>query len=54
MPGQRKSIRLKDYDYTQEGAYFVTICVNNRRCLFGDVSDGEMILNEYGKIIRQL
>ncbi|MCF7878907.1 MAG: hypothetical protein K9L95_05535, partial [Candidatus Omnitrophica bacterium] len=51
MPGQRKSIRLMGYDYAQRGAYFITICVNNRKCLFGNVCDGEMILNECGKII---
>lgn len=51
MPDQRKSIRLTGYDYAQRGAYFITICVNNRKCLFGNVCDGEMVLNEWGKII---
>ena len=46
----RRSIRLKGYDYSQEGLYFVTICVQNRHCLFGRIADKEMILNEYGKI----
>ena len=46
----RRSIRLKGYDYSQVGLYFVTICVKNRLHLFGDVCDGEMVLNEYGKI----
>ena len=32
---KRKAIRLKEYDYGQNGAYFVTICTQNRRCLFG-------------------
>jgi putative transposase len=50
MPGNRKSIRLKDYDYTQAGAYYVTVCVNNRKCMFGDVHNGEMVLNEYGEM----
>jgi REP element-mobilizing transposase RayT/thiol-disulfide isomerase/thioredoxin len=50
MPVNRKSIRLKDYDYTQEGAYYVTACVNGRECIFGDVDEGKMVLNEYGKI----
>ncbi|MCF7873319.1 MAG: transposase [Candidatus Omnitrophica bacterium] len=53
MPGKRRSIRLKEYDYAQQGAYFVTICVNNRKCLFGDVFNGEMILNERGRIVQQ-
>ena len=50
---RRRSIRLKGYDYSQPGAYFVTICTHERRCLFGDVVDGEMRLNELGKIARQ-
>ena len=41
----RKSIRLKGYDYSQEGVYFITICVQDRACLFGEITDGEMILN---------
>ena len=48
----RRSIRLPGYDYTQAGAYFVTVCTWNRECLFGDVVDGEMRLNELGEIVR--
>jgi putative transposase len=40
MSGNRKSIRIKDYDYTQAGAYYVTVCVNDRKCVFGDVCNG--------------
>jgi putative transposase len=43
---RRHSLRLQGYDYTQEGAYFVTVCMRNRACLFGDISDGKMILND--------
>lgn len=46
----RKSIRLKGYDYSQEGAYFITICCQDRACLFGKITNGEMILNEMGII----
>ena len=46
----RRSIRLKGYDYTQAGLFFITICCQNRICRFGDVVDGEMKLNEYGQI----
>ena len=46
----RRSIRLKGYDYAQAGLYFITICTQNRVCLFGDVINGEMILNQYGQI----
>ncbi len=50
---QRKSPRLKDYDYTQEGVYFVTICTARRIHLFGNVVEGEMRLNPLGKIAYQ-
>jgi putative transposase len=49
---RRRSIRLKGYDYGQEGAYFVTICTHNRECTFGDVDDGEMRLSEYGVLVH--
>jgi REP element-mobilizing transposase RayT len=49
----RRSIRLKGYDYTQPGAYFITICTHNRANLFGAVVDGEMRLNEAGRIAEQ-
>jgi putative transposase len=48
----RRSIRLKRYDYTQPGAYFITFCTYQRRHIFGEVVNGEMILNEAGKIAR--
>jgi len=37
----RRSIRLKGYDYSQEGLYFATICVQNRKCLFGEIRNGD-------------
>jgi REP element-mobilizing transposase RayT len=46
----RKSIRLKGYDYAQEGFYFITICCQDRAQLFGEIMNGEMILNECGEI----
>lgn len=46
----RKSIRLKDYDYTQPGSYFVNICTANRRCIFGTVKNSEIFLSDIGKI----
>ncbi len=49
---RRKSIRLQEYDYSQAGGYFVTICTHERKCLFGDVVDGEMQLNDIGKIVK--
>ncbi|MEW6402686.1 MAG: hypothetical protein AB1649_12860 [Chloroflexota bacterium] len=47
----RQSIRLKGYDYSQAGAYFVTIVAWQREILFGDVVNGEMVLNRYGQIV---
>jgi len=49
----RQSIRLQGYDYSQAGAYFLTICMKNRQCLFGDVVDVEMRLNDAGGIAQQ-
>jgi len=49
----RHSIRLKNYDYSQAGAYFVTIDIQNRDHLFGNIVNGEMILNDAGKMIDE-
>jgi putative transposase len=46
----RRSIRLLGWDYASAGAYFVTICTRERLCLFGEVVDGRMQMNEYGQI----
>ncbi len=47
----RQSIRLKGYDYSQAGAYFITVCVEDRACLFGDVAGGQMRLNDRGRMV---
>jgi REP element-mobilizing transposase RayT len=49
----RRSIRLKEYDYTQEGAYFVTIVTYQREPLFGEILDGAMNLNPLGEIAQR-
>jgi hypothetical protein len=49
----RRSIRLRDYDYSQNGAYFVTVVAKNRENLFGEIENGEMILNDTGKMVLQ-
>jgi REP element-mobilizing transposase RayT len=49
----RHSIRLKGYDYAQPGLYFVTLCVQNRECLFGEIKNGEMLLNNAGEMIEK-
>ncbi len=48
----RRSVRLKGYDYTQAGAYYITVCSHLRECVFGDIDNGEMKLNEYGDIVK--
>jgi len=48
---KRRSIRLKGYDYSLPGAYFITICTHQHICLFGDVGDGKMRLNDVGEIV---
>jgi len=47
----RRSIRLKGYDYSQAGAYFITLCTQDRACLFGKVVNGEMRLNDAGRMV---
>src|SRR5262245_32714711 len=49
---QRKSPRLQSYDYSQNGAYFVTICTQNRTQIFGEILNGEMALNTLGCIAQ--
>ncbi|HLE25659.1 MAG TPA: transposase [Thermodesulfobacteriota bacterium] len=50
----RRSIRLKDYDYSQEGVYFATICIQNRQCLLGYVQDGTMFLSHAGEMVKSV
>jgi REP element-mobilizing transposase RayT len=50
----RKSIRLKDYDYSQTGGYFVTICTKNRQCVFGEIIEGQMVLNDAGWMVQRV
>lgn len=51
MPN-RKTNRLKNYDYSQNGYYFVTICVKDKHELLGKIENNNVILNEYGKIVE--
>jgi len=50
----RRSIRLKEYDYSHPGAYFVTICTRDRECLFGDVVGGQVVLSAAGEIAKSV
>ena len=48
----RRSIRLKGFDYSSPGKYYITICTLNRECLFGDIREGKMIISATGKIVH--
>jgi len=50
---QRRSIRLKEYDYANSGAYYVTICTQNRECIFGKIVNAEIKLSPIGQIVQQ-
>ena len=49
----RRSIRLKEYDYAADGAYFITVCIQHKEHRFGHIADGEMVLNEAGRMIAE-
>jgi putative transposase len=49
----RRSIRLKGYDYVRPGLYFITICVKNRECLFGEIGNAQMFLNDAGRMVEK-
>jgi putative transposase len=49
----RQSMRLRGFNYGQAGAYFVTICAWQRMCVFGEIVDGVMRLNEFGRIVEE-
>ena len=53
-PPRRRSTRLSRFDYARQGAYFVTLCTRNRACLFGDIQNGEMRLNEFGELANNM
>jgi len=49
----RRSIRLKGYDYSQKGAYFITICVQDKKCVFGEIKNSILLLNDAGNMIKK-
>ena len=52
MVSRRKNMRLRGYDYTQNGAYFITICMKNRKNLLGDIQNSQIITSSIGDLIR--
>ena len=53
-PKHRQSIRLRAADYRKPKLYFVTICTKDRECLMGEVVNGEMQLNEIGRMVADV
>ena len=51
-PHRRRSIRLKGYDYSRAGLYFITICTHGRKRIFGEIGDGVMALNDAGRVVE--
>jgi putative transposase len=47
----RRSIRLKGFDYSRSAVYFVTICIQNRECLFGTILQDRLLLNDAGRMV---
>jgi putative transposase len=54
QPHHRHSIRLADYDYSQPGAYFITLVTHRRENLFGEIKDGKMLLNDSGRVVWEV
>jgi len=50
----RRSMRLREYDYSQAGAYHITVCTRDRECLFGGIADGQMQVSEAGQIVEDV
>jgi REP element-mobilizing transposase RayT len=49
----RRSIRLQEYDYSQDGMYFITICTYQKQCIFGEIIEDKMILNQVGNSVKR-
>ena len=49
---KRKSIRLKHFNYSSNGAYFITLCTKNRECILGNIVNGKMVLSDLGEIVK--
>jgi len=53
LQSHRHSIRLREYDYSQPGSYFITVCTGGKAPLFGEIVEGEMVLNPIGKVVER-
>ena len=50
---ERKRNRMRGFDYSRSGSYFVTICVRDHREVFGEIHEGQLTLNDYGKLVEK-
>ena len=50
----RKGLRLYGYDYSMAGYYFITICAQNRKCMFGKIHNGQMFANDAGILVENI
>lgn len=53
MEKKRQSIRLRGFDYSREGVYFISLCAHNRECFFGEVNGENILLNDFGLIVQE-
>ena len=53
MKSRRKTIRIKGYDYSQAGAYFITICANKGEFFFGEISKSDVVLTDIGIVAQK-
>lgn len=51
---QRRFLRLPSYDYSRQGAYFVTVCTQGKQCLFGQIVDSTIVLNPFGEVVESV
>ncbi|MBZ0258850.1 transposase [bacterium] len=51
-PTRKNSLRLSEYDYSESGSYFITVCTHKRQCALGKIIDNQMVLNEKGHIVN--
>jgi putative transposase len=49
----RHSIRLQDYDYSQAGAYFITVCTHKKECILGKIAEGKFCINNFGQCVME-
>jgi putative transposase len=54
MKTRKNSLRLVNWDYAQSGGYVITICTHNRQCVFGEITDNQMVLNPLSQLVHTI